>query len=67
MTDMKPCPFCGKPPTTVIQFGYVVDDCRTPLYAVRHSCRDRDEPVGHGTSKAGAIENWNKRAESPAQ
>lgn len=61
-TEILPCPFCGKTPTRVRQYGWRHAPVSEPMWAVDHTCCP-----GHGNSEDAAIANWNRRNSVVAQ
>lgn len=56
--DLLPCPFCGKTPTVVYQYGFrYLPESTSPLWAVDHICTP-----GHGDTVEEAVAKWNRRA-----
>ena len=52
MSDLKPCPFCGKMP--------IVDDCGNNRYFVKCMCGIEQSRL-YG-QKCDAVRHWNRRA-----
>lgn len=51
MTDLKPCPFCGRTP--------VIDDCGTNRYFIRCKCGIAQDKLY--AQRCDAIRRWNTR------